>query len=158
MGDAGNLGHNGCPAYSVNLLQALAQATETPEALSVMTILGVLSAISMQRVFISPQEHWLEPINIYTLIALPPANHKSLVLKRCLQPLLDWEKEQAQQLGAEIKRLRSERKSQEKRIEMLRTKAAKAKSQLEYLQLTAEVTQQEMELTEIPVVASIIYQ
>lgn len=131
---------------------ALAQATETPEALSVMTILGVLSAVAMQRVFISPKDHWLEPINIYTLIALPPANHKSLVLKRCLQPLLDWEKDQAQQLGAEIKRLCSERKSQEKRIEVLRTKAAKAKSQLEYLQLTAEVTQQETELMETPVI------
>jgi hypothetical protein len=130
---------------------ALAQATETPEALSVMATLGVLSAVSMQRVFISPKDHWLEPINIYTLIALPPANHKSLVLKHCLQPLLDWEKDQAQHLGAEIKRLHSERKSQEKRIEVLRTKAAKAKSQLEYLQLTAEVTQQETELTEIPI-------
>src|ERR1700739_652978 len=83
------------PGVFGEFAQALAQATETPEALSVMTVLGILSAISMQRVFISPQEHWLEPINIYTLIALPPANHKSLVLKRCLQPLVDWEKEQA---------------------------------------------------------------
>ncbi len=130
---------------------ALAQATETPEALSVMTIMGVLSAVLMQQVVISPKDHWLEPINIYTLIALPPANHKSFVLKSCLQPVLDWEKDQAQRLQSEIKRLRSERKSQEKRIDMLRVKAAKAKSQLEYLQLTAEVTQQEMELTEIPV-------
>ena len=86
------------------------------------------------------------------MIALPPANHKSLVLKSCLQPVIDWEKAQVQRLGAEIKRLCSERKSQEKRIEVLRTKAAKAKSQLEYLQLTSEVAQQEMELVEIPVV------
>jgi uncharacterized protein DUF3987 len=130
---------------------ALSLATETPEALSVMTVLGVLSAVAMQRVVVSPQDHWREPINIYTLIALPPANHKSLVLKSCLQPVIDWEKAQAQQLGTEIKRLRSERKSQEKRIEVLRTKAAKAKSQWEYLQLTNEVTQQETELVEIPV-------
>lgn len=130
---------------------ALALATETPEALSVMTVLGVLSAVLMQRIVVSPQAHWLEPINIYTLIALPPANHKSLVLKSCLQPVIEWEKDQAQRLSAEIKRLRSERKSQEKRIEVLRAKAAKAKSQLEYLQLTSEVAQQELELSEVPI-------
>src|ERR1700678_2881129 len=44
---------------------ALAQATETPEALSVMTILGVLSAVLMQRVVISPKPTWFEPTNIY---------------------------------------------------------------------------------------------
>lgn len=139
------------PSVFGEFAAALALATETPEALSVMTVLGVLSAVLMQRVVVSPQDHWLEPINIYTLIALPPANHKSLVLKSCLQPVIEWEKAQAQRLGTEIKRLRSERKSQEKRIEVLRAKAAKAKSQLEYLQLTNEVAQQEMELIEVPV-------
>ena len=69
-----------------------------------MTILGVLSAVLMQRVVISPATTSFEPINIYTWIALPPANHKSFVLNACLQPLLDWEEEQKQQLSTEIKR------------------------------------------------------
>ncbi len=128
---------------------ALAQATETPEALSVMTILGVLSAVLMQRVVISPKPTWFEPINIYTLIALPPANHKSFILNSCTQPLLDWEEAQRQQLSTEIKRKRSERKNQEKRIEALR---AKAKSELEQLQLAEQATELEMNLTEVPVV------
>ena len=130
---------------------ALAQTTETPEALSVMTILGILSTVLMRQVVISPKPNWFEPINIYTLIALPPANHKSFVLKSCMQPALDWEKEQERRLITEIKRQRSERKTQEKRLENLRIKAAKAKSELEYLQLTAQITQQDLELPEIPV-------
>lgn len=130
---------------------ALAHATETPEALTVMTILGVLSTIVTKQVFISPKQNWCEPINIYTLIALPPANHKSLVLKQCMQPVVQWEKEQKWNIDVEIKRLRSERKTQEKRVEALRIKAAKAKTQTEYLQLKEQAAQQEKELVEIPI-------
>lgn len=130
---------------------ALAHATETPEALSVMTVLGVLSTIVMKQVFILPKQNWREPINIYTLIALPPANHKSLVLKNCMQPIIHWEKEQKRILDIEIKKLRSERKTQEKRIEALRVKAAKAKTQTEYLQFKDQAAQQERELIEIPI-------
>ncbi len=36
-------------------------------------------------------------MNIYTLIALPPANHKSLVVRAYTQPLWRWEKEQKKQ-------------------------------------------------------------
>jgi replicative DNA helicase len=61
--------------------KALAQATETPEALSVMTVLGVLSTCLAKRFCVSPKEGWQEPVNIYTLIALPPANHKSFDAK-----------------------------------------------------------------------------
>jgi hypothetical protein len=139
------------PGIFSEFAAALAQATETPEALSVMTILGVLSAVLMQRVVISPKPTWFEPINIYTLIALPPANHKSFILNSCTQPLLDWEEAQRQQLSTEIKRKRSERKNQEKKIEALRTKAAKAKSELEQMQLAEQATQLEMNLTDIPI-------
>jgi hypothetical protein len=142
---------NWLPGSFSEFAAALAQATETPEALSVMTILGVLSAVLMQCVVISPKPTWFEPINIYTLIALPPANHKSFVLNACLQPLLDWEEEKKHQLSTEIKRKRSERKNQERRIEALRAKAAKAKSELEQLQLAEQATQLEMNLIEVPV-------
>ena len=41
---------NGCPGIFGEFAAALSLATETPEALSVMTVLGVLSAALMQRV------------------------------------------------------------------------------------------------------------
>ncbi len=127
----------------------LANTTETPEALSVMTILGVLSTAIAKRFVVSPKEGWLEPVNIYTLIALPPANHKSFVLQRCTKPLVEWEKEQSLKTDANIKRQRSERKTQEKIIEGLRIKAAKAKDPLEQQHLIHEITLKEESLTEI---------
>ena len=139
------------PGALGSFAKALAIATETPDALSVMTILGVLSVILAQRVFISPREGWLEPINIYTLVALPPAHHKSLVLSNCTEPLIEWEQAQQASLAAEIKRMRSERKTQEKRIDMLRLRAAKAKSQLECLQLTEEIVNLEDAMASVPI-------
>lgn len=126
----------------------LAHTTETPEALSVMTILGVISTAIAKRFVVSPKDGWLEPVNIYTLIALPPANHKSLVLQRCTKPLVEWEKEQSLRLEADIKRQHSERKTQEKIIEGLRIKAAKAKDPLEQQHLIHEITAKEASLIE----------
>ncbi len=128
----------------------LAHTTETPEALSVMTILGVISTAVAKRFVVSPKEGWLEPINIYTLVALPPANHKSLVLQRCTKPLVEWEKEQSLKLEAGTKRQRSERKTQEKMIEGLRSKVAKEKDPLEQQRLIDEITTKETNLIEPP--------
>jgi len=125
---------------------ALANATETPEALSVMTILGVISACVAKQYKVSPKEGWHEPTNIYTLVALPPANNKSLVLNCCTQPLVEWEQEQAVILEPEIKRQHSERKSQEKFIEILRIKAAKEKDRDNQKILFQEIAELEIAL------------
>lgn len=130
--------------------EALAHATETPEALGVLTLLGVVSTTVAKRFVISPKEGWHEPINIYTIIALPPANHKSLVLNYCTKPLIEWEKEQTAKLEYEIKRKKSERKTQEKIIETLRLKAAKAQDVIEQRHLINEITQKETNLPDIP--------
>lgn len=130
---------------------ALAHATETPEALSVMTILGVISTIVAKHIYVSPKEGWREPVNIYTLIALPPANNKSQVIKCCTKPLVEWEKEQAAQLDTTIKQRRSERKTQEKIIEGLRIKAAKTNDSIEQRDLIHEITQKESNLIDVPI-------
>jgi hypothetical protein len=134
-----------------NFAAALANETETAQSLSVMTILGVLSTVLAKRVTISPKEGWVEPINIYSLIALPPANNKSLVLKKCTDPLINWEREQAALLDYEIRRCQSERKTQEKIIEGMRKKAAASKNLMEQKDLIAQTTEKEIHLIEIPV-------
>lgn len=129
---------------------SLAHATETPESLSIMTILGVISTVVAKRYVVSPKEGWAEPVNIYTLIALPPANNKSLVLNYCTKPLLEWERQQSLQKEMDIKRQRSELKTQEKIIEVLRAKAAKEQNSIEQRSLIEEITQKEAGLREIP--------
>jgi hypothetical protein len=130
---------------------AMAEATETPEALSVMTVLGVISAILAKQIVVSPIAGWQEPVNLYTLIALPPANHKSLVLNHCIKPLLDWEKKQRLQMAADIHRQSSERKTQEKIVEGLRARIAKLKNPIEQQRLIADITEREANLPHVPV-------
>lgn len=137
------------PSVFGEFAKALAYSTETPESLSVMTVLGILSTIATKKFVVSPKEGWHEPINIYTLIALPPANNKSLVLNFCTKPLVQWEQQQILRYENEIKRLRSERKTQEKIIEVLRAKAAKETDSLEQRQLIEEITQKESSLAEV---------
>jgi putative DNA primase/helicase len=136
------------PGYLGDFAQALALASETPEALSVMVVLGVISACVAKRFVVSPKAGWQEPVNIYTLIVLPPANNKSWVLKHCTQPLIDWELAQAEQFANEIKRQRSERKNQERVIEALRTQMAKEKDSVTQQQLMQDIVEKESQLLE----------
>jgi hypothetical protein len=125
---------------------ALAIATETPEAMSVFAVLGTLSAAVAKRFAISPHQGWTEPLNIYTLVALPPANNKSLVLNRCTMPLRDWEIAQAICLEPELAKQKSERRNQEKLIESMRAKAVRAKNPAERVCLFNEINELEAKL------------
>ena len=137
------------PGVLGEFASALAKASETPPALSVMTLLGVLSTALSGYCAVSPKPGWNEPVNIYTLIALPPANHKSLVVRSCTQPLWRWEKEQKKQRENDIKRQRAARKTEERILENLRNKAAKTEDPDEQRRLFEAIIQQEMALTEI---------
>lgn len=81
------------PGALGNFAAALAHATETPNALAVMDVLGVVSTAVPMRFVVSPKDGWREPINIYTAAFLPPGNTKSAVLKACAEPLVQWENE-----------------------------------------------------------------
>ncbi len=73
------------------------------------------------------------------------------MLNCCIKPLVEWEKEQALRMENTIKRLWSERKTQEKIIDVLRVKAGKSKNPIDELELTKEITQKEFNLIDVPV-------
>ncbi|MDX2164065.1 MAG: YfjI family protein [Gammaproteobacteria bacterium] len=131
--------------------KALAESVEVPEALCVMTVLGIISSVASKFCKVSPSESWEEPVNIYSLIALPPANHKSIVLARCKEPLIEWEQEQDKIFRDKIKQHISERKTQERIIEGLRTKAAKTEDINEQQKIIHEITSKESALEDPPV-------
>lgn len=137
------------PGAFAQFAAAVATATETPEAMSVFAVLGTLSAALAKRFAVSPIPGWIEPLNIYTLVALPPANNKSLVLNRCTTPLRDWEIEQAFLLDSELKKQRSERRNQEKLIESHRAKAVRVKDPVERARLFVEINELEANLPQI---------
>ncbi|MFN7098157.1 MAG: DUF3987 domain-containing protein, partial [Gammaproteobacteria bacterium] len=127
---------------------ALANATETPDALSVMAILGVISLSTATHFVVSPIEGWHESINTYALVGLPPANNKSLVLRNCTSPVIDWEKEQLSILEPKIRAQKSKNATQKIIIDKLRAKVAKAKTPSEEQELMNSIVEKESQLSE----------
>lgn len=134
---------------------ALTTSTETPQALAVMSILGVISAAAAKWFKVSPKDGWAEPLNIYALVALPPANNKTQVLNKCIAPLIAWERKQREKLEPEIKRQYSERKTNEKIIESLRSKAAKTKNAAEQKIIMDEISEKEAALKDLKALPSL---
>lgn len=130
---------------------ALAASTEVPEALPVLSVLATISTAVAKRFVISPFEGWYEPINIYVTVGLPPANSKSLVLKRCTDPLANWEMEQAIALGPSIATAMSNLKTHERFVEKLRREAANEKNPILRAQLFTDVAVEEAKMPVVPV-------
>ena len=135
-----------------NLQEYAASLTQTAEVSSgmvVASILGVLSTALCKKFVVSPKDCWNEPVNIYTLVALPPASNKSLIAKNTTFPLIEWEKEQYRERGADIKKLHSKRKSEEKLIEGLRAKLPRCKDNHEQETLMREIADKEANLSDL---------
>lgn len=135
--------------------KALSMETETPSALTVFGVLGAVSASVGHRYVVSPKTGWNEPINCYLLLALPPGNAKSIVLKRCTKAIVDWEKEQVKELLPEITRIKSKRKTQEQIIEQRRKSIVKLKDKDRQAREMEEIAILEQQLEDIPFIPEI---
>src|SRR5206468_652030 len=60
-------------------VEAEADATQTPPDLAGMLALSALSAACAKRVDVHVRDGWSEPVNIFTVTALPPGERKSRV-------------------------------------------------------------------------------
>jgi len=143
------------PGIFSEFAEALSVETETPTALAVFGVLGTMSASIAHRYCVSPKHGWEEPINCYLLLALPPGNAKSIVLRRCTKSIMDWERSQAEELLPEITRIQSERKTQERIIDLRRRDVGKENDADLRRCESREITRLEEQLPEPPVVPNI---
>src|SRR5262249_10497770 len=107
------------PGFLGDMATAVARATETPLELAALLGIGIVSAAASRKVVLSPEPGYIEPLNIYTAVAMESGNRKTAVLNRMTVPLADWELSEARRLEPEVKRVASERKTQEARIKWL---------------------------------------
>jgi len=135
--------------------EALSDAMEVPSAMTVAGVFGVVSAAVSHRFYVSPKPGWNEPINVYLAVGIDPGNLKSPTQKKLIKGTIDWEIEQAEKIAPEIKRAASERKTREKLIDRLRTKAANQKDP-DLLKLEIrDIADMEVELEDPPVLPKI---
>jgi hypothetical protein len=135
------------PGWLGEMAAATAANTETPPALASLLSLAIVSACVAGKAVVSAETGYDEPLNLYTCPAMESGNRKSNVLLKLLEPFTDWESEQMEQIKPERKRLQSERKSTEARIEKLRKKAAEEEN---LPKIQAEIKELEANLPTVP--------
>lgn len=87
----------GLAAYVQNISDVLS----VPTAMPVMAALGMVSVATCTKFVVMANEDWENPLNIYTLTAMPPASNKSQTLKYLKSPLDEWEEKAAKRVKPE---------------------------------------------------------
>lgn len=81
---------------------AVAESTQTSVDMAAVEALGVGSLCSQGKYFIQGNADWAEPLNIYTVVILLPAERKSSVLSVMIRPVEEYEKEENSRRNAGI--------------------------------------------------------
>ncbi|MFD8392935.1 YfjI family protein [Streptomyces sp. NPDC059680] len=81
------------PAWLGEFVAAVAEETQTPVDLAGSIALAVLATAAGGRSVVHVRGNWREPTNLYTVVALPPANRKSAVFTLLTNPLYEAEKQ-----------------------------------------------------------------
>jgi hypothetical protein len=105
---------------------AVAKGSETPIELGGLVGMSVVSSCIAKKVIVQVEQGYFEPVSIYAAPAMESGNRKTSVFQHMTKPLVDWEYHQSRSLEPEIKRVTSERKTIQARIDQLRAKASKS--------------------------------
>lgn len=123
------------PEISADLLPAwlgayaadVARSTQTPPAMAVMMALAVVATCTAKRFEVAPHGvGHIEPLNLWTATAMPPASRKTSTVQALTAPLGEWETAEAVRLTPAIKAAAIKRRLIERRIEKLEKDAARA--------------------------------
>ena len=152
------LDENQPPAMDPNILpgpvgdmaRAVSIETETPIELATGIGVAAIATACQGKIIIEVKPGYREPLNLWVIVALDPANRKTSVLSRMTAPLTAWEREQHKQMEPWVKEAASRRQNQESRLKSLRTKYGKAQPD-ELKEIEAEILEIENDLEEIPV-------
>ncbi len=139
------------PGWAGDYARALAADTETPPELAAGMILATCATAAAHHLRVMVKPGYFEPCNLWIVAALLSGNRKSAVQSAAIAPLEAWEREQAEIMEPEIKRVTSERKTMEARAKEKRNLSIKEKDISKAEVFAREAADLEAELPEIPV-------
>ncbi|MFJ9772734.1 YfjI family protein [Kitasatospora sp. NPDC101157] len=90
------------PKWLGAMVDAVAEETQTPADLAGSLALAVLAAAGGGRAVVVVRGRWREPVNLYVVVALPPANRKSAVFAAMTRPLVKVERALVEQSASAI--------------------------------------------------------
>ena len=113
------------PRQIQEYLGQLAEFTQTPIDLAAGMWLAATGVALQKKVVVEPSRGWIEPLNVYVLAGMDPANRKSAVVAAIARPLRLFEETQAELLGPTIRAARSAHEIRTKQRQRLVDEAAK---------------------------------
>ena len=90
------------PPWVGDQVDALAEFTQTPPDLAGCLALAVLSAAAGGRAAVQVRGGWHEPVNLFTVVVLPPGSRKSSAFAAMTAPLLAAERRLAEETRPRI--------------------------------------------------------
>lgn len=113
------------PRQIQEYLGQLAEFTQTPIDLAAGMWLAATGVAVQKKFVVEPSRGWIEPLNLYVLAGMDPANRKSAVVAAIAKPLRLFEETQSELLGPTIRAAKSAHEIRGKQRQRLVDEAAK---------------------------------
>lgn len=139
------------PDWLAAWVSGVSGALEVPSALPGVLGLVVVAMALARRFVVEPRTGWREPLNLFGLVVLDPANRKSAAFSEATAPLVAFERDAAERLGPEIARAQSDRGILERRQKRAAENAARADDAGTRADATREAGELAEELARTPV-------
>jgi hypothetical protein len=107
-------------------VEAVAKATQTPPDLAGLLALSVIAASCAKKVAVQVKDGYCEPVNIFTVTALPPGNRKTAVFAAVTRPLEEYERSEAKRTAGALAQAKTAYKIKESCLKRLQEQAATA--------------------------------
>jgi replicative DNA helicase len=117
------------PSWLHSFAEAVTAQCETPPDLVGVLLLAVVATAVAGKAQICPSPGWFEPLNLFCIVALPPASRKSAVFKLVTKPLHEYQRAENERLKPIIAHVESERRILKARLDAAEQSAAKTKTQ-----------------------------
>jgi hypothetical protein len=113
------------PRHIRTYIEALAVEKQVPVDLPGMLVLTALATALQKKVIVLVRPGWVEPVNIWTMCALPPGSRKSGTFASLVEPIEKYERLERDRLAPEVEQAKNKRKIAETRLTQLQNDAAK---------------------------------
>ncbi|MGI5274141.1 YfjI family protein [Nonomuraea sp. CA-218870] len=131
------------PSWLADIVQAVAEETQTAPDLAAAFALGGLSTAAGGKAVVRVRGGWHEPLNLFLLCVAPPATRKSAVFRAMTAPLYQAEEQlilagRAKARQAELLRLQLEETDKQARTKAVRSGSANDLAEAESTALALE--------------------
>jgi hypothetical protein len=107
-------------------VEAVATASQTPVDLAGMLVLSAIATACARRMVVVVSPDHVEPVNLFVAVAMPSGSRKTAVFGEVTRPIEVYERELAKEAPPRIAAAQSQLKVDERTLDVLQGKAAKA--------------------------------